>query len=286
MLPTSGCFESHVLGREVVEGTTSGAQVTTNASINASTALSGKCVAGYKLGDQGVVSRCVLHSEGLLLWIFLDPIVLELPAGAANITGTFDGGSGNTGNLIVYPKLSFVPVDDIRTISAGPGKQLVILDLPDSAPVQGVNYQFNLSFQQLVQADPGPTQVKAMFTGKVKAPFGQKTFYPPMLPCTTDFAAVPTLIMPRSTVLQPITLPTGLAGLGCNHQPYFYNREGQVCDQDNDHDVDTADINLIMAVRNAAAAPGDPRDINADGWINANDARVCTLQCTRPRCAL
>ena len=36
----------------------------------------------------------------------VDPIVLELPATATNIAATFVDGSGNSGNLLVYPRLS------------------------------------------------------------------------------------------------------------------------------------------------------------------------------------
>jgi predicted extracellular nuclease len=58
-----------------------------------------------------------------------------------------------------------------------------------------------------------------------------------------------------------------------------------VLDLDGDGDVDNDDINLVLAARNMPAQANDPRDINRDGIINANDARALTLQCTRPRCA-
>jgi hypothetical protein len=50
---------------------------------------------------------------------------------------------------------------------------------------------------------------------------------------------------------------------------------------DNDAHVDRTDVNLIMAVRDTAAAPGDPRDLNKDHRINPNDARYCSTRCMR-----
>jgi hypothetical protein len=59
----------------------------------------------------------------------------------------------------------------------------------------------------------------------------------------------------------------------------------QACFVDSDNDVDLDDINLILAARGQSATPGDPRDADRDGVITVNDARACTRQCTRFRCA-
>ena len=62
---------------------------------------------------------------------------------------------------------------------------------------------------------------------------------------------------------------------------------GDVCDVDNDQDIDSNDINAIMAARNKPAdGPDDPRDANGDGIITVNDGRQCVLQCDLPRCAI
>jgi hypothetical protein len=234
----------------------------------------------YVIDGEPVTSTTTLLSEGGIAGAVLDPVILELPAGVTNITGTFAGG-GLSGNLIVYPSLSFVPIDDTRTLTPGPGKQLAIVDLPANAPVDGVTYDYELRFSQLLPRGGAPTEVKALLAARVRV--GPKTFYPPLLPCVTSFAAAPSIQLASSSAPQGIAFPGNVAP--CNNAPFAFFRAHRGCDLDNDLDVDTGDINLIMAVRNQTAAAGDPRDVNADALINANDARVCTLQCTRARCA-
>ena len=59
----------------------------------------------------------------------------------------------------------------------------------------------------------------------------------------------------------------------------------RVCYVDGDNDIDRNDIALVTAARNTPAQTCDPRDANVDGVIDVNDARACTLRCTRPGCA-
>jgi len=58
----------------------------------------------------------------------------------------------------------------------------------------------------------------------------------------------------------------------------------QKCDTNYDGDIDTTDINAIVAARNTPAQINDRRDTDNDGTITLNDARMCTLQCTRRLC--
>lgn len=58
-----------------------------------------------------------------------------------------------------------------------------------------------------------------------------------------------------------------------------------LCDVDADGDIDRNDINAIFARRNTPAVPGDPLDADGDGLITVADARICSLQCTNPKCA-
>ena len=59
-----------------------------------------------------------------------------------------------------------------------------------------------------------------------------------------------------------------------------------VCDVDTDGDVDRLDIDLIVAARDQAADPGDPRDADGDGVITVFDARTCVALCTLARCEI
>lgn len=284
---TSGCFLQTNLGVEFVDDNSTlvdqiFSAMDNRATLSICSPFFDHVECRYFVNGELIGSTAQFQSEfGIIGGAIVDPVVLELPSAVTNIAGTFEGG-GVTGNLVVYPKLSFVPVDDSQTIAAEPGTQLVIVDLPDGTPVGGVDYHFNLSFHQTVPKGTGPTPVKALLTGKTQL-LG-KTFYMPFLPCTTSFSSVPAILMPRTGSLSPISIPNGLTG--CSMRRYTYFRAPRTCDLDNDADVDNADINLIMNLRNTTAAPGDPRDINHDGLININDARACVVQCTRALCAM
>ena len=58
------------------------------------------------------------------------------------------------------------------------------------------------------------------------------------------------------------------------------------CDLDHDGDIDRDDITLLFTARGTEVTIGDPLDINQDGVVTVNDARVCVLECTKPECAL
>lgn len=62
-------------------------------------------------------------------------------------------------------------------------------------------------------------------------------------------------------------------------------QQGQQCDVDIDGDIDRDDVNAIFAARNQPALPGDPRDADANGVVDVNDARICTQRCTLAQCA-
>jgi hypothetical protein len=57
------------------------------------------------------------------------------------------------------------------------------------------------------------------------------------------------------------------------------------CDIDGNGNIDRNDINAIFAARNTQSTADDLRDVDSNGAITVNDARICTLRCTKPRCA-
>jgi hypothetical protein len=289
-LLTSGCFLLQTLHVEVAETIRESVELyIASVQANATVAICDDFVdfpslpvnCRYLVNGVEIGSTARFVSELGIFGLIVDPIVLELPAGVTNIGGTFSGG-GTTGNLVVYPNLSFVPIDDTRTLTPAAGKQLAIVDLPASAQVNGVNYQFNMTFQQVVPAGTPPTQYKVLFAGKIIV--AGKAYYPPILPCVDSFATLPLMQFPALGNALPINVPGGLTP--CANKVFQYFRQPRLCDLDNDTDVDANDINLIMNVRNRAAATGDPRDVNADALINANDARFCTIRCSRAGCAV
>jgi hypothetical protein len=53
-----------------------------------------------------------------------------------------------------------------------------------------------------------------------------------------------------------------------------------------DGDIDQDDLNMLLAAKNTSSTgPGDPRDLNHDGFINEQDAQILTGLCSRPNCA-
>ena len=97
----------------------------------------------------------------------------------------------------------------------------------------------------------------------------------------------PALVNFASPVLDIVHTNSDFANQTSDHEPDIV-RLGLPMpgDVDGDGDVDSADVAAITAARNqAASGPFDPRDLNNDGVIDINDARLATLACTRAHCA-
>lgn len=58
-----------------------------------------------------------------------------------------------------------------------------------------------------------------------------------------------------------------------------------LCDADGDYNVDQNDLLLIKSALGDTAAPGDVRDIDADGVITRQDANQCLARCSADSCA-
>ena len=58
------------------------------------------------------------------------------------------------------------------------------------------------------------------------------------------------------------------------------------CDVDGNGATDSVDVSLVRAGIGQTPLPDDVRDQNGDGKITVNDARLCALKCSLPRCAI
>lgn len=60
----------------------------------------------------------------------------------------------------------------------------------------------------------------------------------------------------------------------------------QVCDVNNDGQIDITDIRAILGARGTTASgPNDPADADGDGFITPSDAKFCIQDCGNPGCA-
>ena len=171
------------------------------------------------LGGEGIIdSNVILTGADILFLLFLDPLIIQLPANASNFAGSFlHTDSGTSGNLAITSGLASFRADLDTTITAEAGTQFVIIDLPAGAPTAG-NFAFNFNFQ--VPLSTTAVDFKPMFTGRVD--LAQGTFYPPLLPCTADFASIPTSTIPLPAGGN-VTLPVGSVQ-GCNNVTYNFGQ--------------------------------------------------------------
>ncbi|MCC5450877.1 hypothetical protein LMJ53_03890 [Rheinheimera sp. UJ51] len=58
------------------------------------------------------------------------------------------------------------------------------------------------------------------------------------------------------------------------------------CDVNGNQATDSVDVGLVRAAIGQFVLAGDVRDQNNDGVITVNDARLCALKCSLPRCAI
>jgi hypothetical protein len=173
----------------------------------------------YIVEGEVVTSTLSLLSKFGFSGVLIDPLILQLPQGATNVTGTYDDGEGRSGALAIRTGLASVPVDDTRSLTPEPGKQLAIVELPPGVPLAGVDYAMSLRFEETVPLGTGgPVELKALLTGKVSV--AGNVFYVPILPCSSDFASLPTLTVPVSDTAQPLDVPDAPAP--CSNQVYEF----------------------------------------------------------------
>jgi len=141
--------------------------------------------------------------------LFQDPLIVQVPEDATNFSAGYTNYAQYTGSLDVQSGLQTIPVMPGLEITAEPGHQLVIIDFPADSdvliPPAGDPEQW-LHFSLDFDVDPArDIQVKCLCAGKV--PIGDQTFYVPLCPATTDFAAIPPITIPMADTPQNILLP-------------------------------------------------------------------------------
>ena len=246
VLTCSGCFLKQVLGAIVVESLSEElTQVTANVFGNTTAAIclqddfftTGSVECDYIFSDgsgeglASVTSTTQLISDFGLFGVIIDPLVLQVPSGVTNVAGTVDNPADATppAPLVITTATSFFAQPGVE-IFPEPGHVFVIIDFPASIAglltTTGTNLTFQFSFQLL--ASPGQFSgglpIKAMFTAKVQA--GGQTFYPPMLPCTTSFAGIPSITLPNgnpANLLPQIVAALGSQNRGCTNAVYNFN---------------------------------------------------------------
>ena len=199
----------------------------------------------YHFDDSDTASTAELLREFGLLGVFLDPVIIQVHEDAFNFNGTFDDGSGP--EPLVITEVSSFFADTLTEVVPESGYNFIIVDFPASVPptisgtepLIGDPYSFQLTFTS-------PTRdLKAMFAGEVQV--NGETFYPPMLPCTTDFSTIPEIIIPLDDSPQDLggQLLTALFNGGfppCDNQIYDYNslaQTGPAIDIDKSPDAQT-----------------------------------------------
>jgi hypothetical protein len=174
-------------------------------------------------------SSAELISEFGILGVFIDPLIIQVPAGATNFTGMFDDGAG--AEPLVITEVSSFRADVTTEVVPESGHKFVILEFPadvtsalqSNGTLDGP-FDFNVAFEL---PSLSPVEVKAMYTGKVTV--NGQTFFPPMLPCVTDFADVPAITLPVSQdpvnsnlMPQILAILDQYATLACNGVVYDY----------------------------------------------------------------
>lgn len=231
----AGCFLKQVLGAVVIEdlGEFIDRQlVSLDAGATTATCRTsfGEVDCTYVIDGWPVESSARLISEFGFFGVIVDPLILQVPANARAFSATFTG-AGN-GAIEITELVGGFDADARTHVDPEPGHRFVVLDFPTAAtPGAAADYSFRLTYEQNAEetATPppplavkavAPVRLKAMFAGRVTA--RGKTFYPPMLPCVTNFADVPSITLPLTATLSPVALPP-VANRGCNRKAYIFD---------------------------------------------------------------
>jgi hypothetical protein len=238
-------------------------------------------------------STARLVSELGVFGLFVDPLILQVPEGADVAVATFREDGGTVRPLEVSVVDGFLAAPG-REVAAEVGHRFVILELPEDAagrlptgdPRLGTQFVFDLELRLPALA---PVELKPMFTLAVESE--GVTYYPPMLPCVTDFAQVPGFELPvvpegQLEDLLPqlaVTLDQA-ADLACDDAVYDFDAAGDpgpamtvvidVKPGSGRNPINPDGAGLIpVAVLTTSVADGDPVDFDATA-LNVASARL------------
>jgi hypothetical protein len=150
-----------------------------------------------------------------------DPLILQVPQTASNFSALLNLGPPGfpvVDALTVTSGLQSIPADATTNIVAEPGMQLVLIDW--TWPAEITIGAYGLQFSYTGTAQP----IKALFSLAVPANTLNKaaqTYYPPVFPCVTDFAAIPAIALPVTSMAS--LLPVANPANACNGKVYDFS---------------------------------------------------------------
>jgi hypothetical protein len=174
-----------------------------------------------------ITSTLYLLSELGLTGVLIDPLILQVPEDATLLQATYNRGNGVQPLKARHVK-SFEAQPRI-TVQAEANQRFIILDIqPSDPPLTHTLVDLSLRLRRVRPINEPVTaqSIKAMFTAKVVV--RGHTYYAPILPCVTDFAAIPAFNIPLSPTPQNL-MPAIHSALqaasqpACDHKGYYFD---------------------------------------------------------------
>ncbi|MEP7328678.1 MAG: hypothetical protein ABI777_05660, partial [Betaproteobacteria bacterium] len=166
-------------------------------------------------GSLATTSTIVLRDvpTGAFIGSAHSSMLLQVPVSASNFNGTYSGPIN--GALKITPITAPLAADSTLTIQAEAGTKLLMIETPGALGT----FRFILNFTE-TGAAPSPLPLKVLFVGKLTA--NGRDYYPPVLPCTNNFAAIPALQLPTLNAYAPIDMSPVAAVKGCASESYSF----------------------------------------------------------------
>ena len=258
-LLAGGCFMRLALGG--VEVHEFGDAVTRSIAAFSTNATTAVCDAGptgrsevtctyFIASEEGpfaeVTSTAELIDEFGLFGVFIDPLILQVPEGASDFSATFTD-AGVTDDLVMTVTDRFLAAPG-RDVVAEQGMTFLIVELPDDVASElpegdprlvGREFDFEVTFEV---PELAPVELKAMLTLAID--HDGVRHYPPMLPCVTDFAEVPSFELPvgfGDLSAQVASAALGVEDLACDGEMYDFTSDDPADPEDPADPVDPDD---------------------------------------------